>query len=297
MFDDREPPEDFETFWRHAASDANAVRLDYRRVPTDLRSPTGHLVEKLTFEGSTGLLHGWIAFEAGVRRAPSFVWLPPYGRESKLPDEYGTRAGFTSFSFNFHGLEAFHQERYAIDRGYFAEGAGDPETWIFRRMFIDALVATRVLQAQPEVDEDRIGAAGLSQGGGMAIWLGAWCPIVRAVCADLPFLGRMASSLGGQVFRYPKKELTDAMASMPVGEQRVLNTVRYYDTVFHAAFCSKPTQVSLGLKDPASRPDSVRAIFEALPGPKKLMELDWGHDWHPDMIRNNANWLAEQLGP
>ena len=290
-----EAPEDLEAFWRELAQEASAVRLDYHRARTDRTSPTGHLVDELTFTGLSGALHGWIAYEASARRAPAFVWLPPYGRESKLPDVYGTRAGFTSLSFNFHGEGAFHQEAYTKDRGYFAQGIGDPETWIFRRMLGDAIVAARVLQAQSEADEDRIGAMGMSQGGGMAVWLGAWCPVVRAVCADMPFLGRIVESLEGQVYRYPTKELIDAMPLLPLGRERTLNTVRYFDTAFQAAHCMVPTQVSLGLKDPASKPDNVRAIYEALPGAKRLQVYDWGHDWHPEMAPANAAWLRDPL--
>lgn len=289
-------PEDLREFWQAVVGEAAAVRLDFRRERTGRVSPTGHRIDELTFAGTAFELKGWIAYEDGVRRAPAFLWLPPYGRESKLPDEYGTRAGFTSLSFNFHGESAFHQERYAVERGYFAEGVSDPHTWIFRRMFADAYVAARVLQAQAEADEDRIGAMGMSQGGGMAIWLGAWCPMVCAVCADMPFLGHIGESLSRHVYRYPTKELTDAMETMPVGRERTLNTVRYYDTVFQAAHCFVPTQVSLGLRDPASRPNNVGAIFEALPGPKRLQVYDWGHDWHPDMVSANAEWLIQSLG-
>ena len=151
-----EAPEDLQTFWQDVATEAEAIPLDFRRIPTDRRSPTGHRIDELSFAGSEGTLHGWIAYEEHVRRAPAFVWLAPYGRESRLPDEYGTRQGFTSLSFNFHGEGAFHQEKYAKERGYFAEGAGDPESWIFRRMLADAIVATRVLRAQAEADEDQL---------------------------------------------------------------------------------------------------------------------------------------------
>ena len=221
--------------------------------------------------------------------------MPPYGQESLLPNQYGTREGFATISFNFHGHEAFHQEKYITSRGYFSEGAGSPETWIFRRMLQDAMIAAKVFQAQLEVDEDRIGAMGMSQGGGISIWLGAWCPIIKAVCADMPFLGAISESLTGSVYRYPLKELTDFMETVPLGTERVLNTLSYFDTMNQATQCKKPTHVSLGLKDPACRPDTVRAIFDALPGPKMLRTYDWGHDWHPDMVENNRQWLLENL--
>lgn len=289
-------PEDFDSFWADTAAEANAVKLDFHRsLSNDFNLP-GFVVETIDFQGMAGRVEGWIAYPEGARRLPGFVWVPPYGRESLLPNQYGTREGFVSLSFNFHGLGAFHQEKYAIDRGYFAQGADDPETWIFRRMLQDAIIATRVLQAQIEVDEDRIGAMGMSQGAGISIWLGAHCPIIRAVCADMPFLSNISDTIMNTVYRYPLKELRDFMDAIPLGEARVLNTLSYFDTMNQATRCKVPTHVSLGLKDPACKPDTVRAVFDALPGKKELSVYDWGHDWHPDMVANNRNWLIENLG-
>lgn len=289
-------PEDFDDFWKETAAEATAVPLNFRRsLSNDFDAP-GFKVETLQFSSVGGrVLSGWVAYPPGARRLPAFLWIPPYGRESVLPDSYGTREGFVSMSFNFFGHEAFHQEKYVPARGYFGEGAGSPYTWVFRRMFQDALIAAKVLQAQLEVDEDRVGSMGMSQGGGMSIWLGAWSPIVKAVCADMPFLAGMNQTLSRPVYRYPLKELLDFAENVPVGEAQVLNTVSYFDTINAATRCTRPTQVSLGLKDPAARPDAVRGVYNALPGQKALQIYDWGHDWHPDMIANNRNWLCDRL--
>lgn len=277
--------------------EAQTAPLYYRREIQPLRATGGHRVETLEFSGIDGeTLFGWLAFPEGSRRRPAFLWLPPYGRESVLPDEYGTRPGFASMSFNLHGLPAFHQEKYVPTRGYFANGVETPETWIFRRLIQNAMIALRVMQAQIEVDEDRIAAAGMSQGGGMAIWLGALSRTVKAVCADMPFLGATWVSLAQGAYRYPLKELSDFADSVPVGRERVLNTVGYFDTAQMASFCEKPTLVSLGEKDPAVKPEYAEAIFEALPGPKRLVRYPGGHDWDPAMVANNEGWLREHLG-
>ena len=307
------PPGDFDAFWVEAVEEAEAVSVDYKRSwRNDFELP-GFKVETLHFQSVGGRrVNGWIAVpdeslgsaESDIpssatrdprSKRPGFLWIPPYGRESLLPNEYGTRQGFVSLSLNFFGEEPFHQEKYKIERGYFAEGADDPHTWIFRRMFQDAYVAAKVLKAQHEVDEDRIGSMGMSQGAGMSIWLGAWCKYVKAVCADMPFLCAIRHTLLHAVHRYPLKELTDFMHSIPLGEERVLNTVAYFDTMNQATHCQIPTHVSLGLRDPASRPDNVRACFRALPGNKELDELDGGHDWHPSMVETNRRWMLANL--
>lgn len=290
------PPEDFDEFWRRTCSEVESLPISVHRSWRNDFDLPGFIVETLTFESVGGrLIQGWIACPPGGRNLPGFLWVPPYGRESLLPNQYGTREGFASLSFNFFGEPAFHQEKYRIERGYFTEGAADPETWVFRRMFQDAFMAARVLAAQHEVDENRVGAMGMSQGAGISIWLGAWCDLIKAVCADMPFLCAIRHTLLKTVHRYPLKELTDFMASIPLGEERVLNTVAYYDTMNQATRCQVPTHVTAGLKDPASRPDNVRACYQALAGKKALTELDWGHDWHPSMVETNRNWLLENL--
>lgn len=291
-------PEDFDAFWTETHQEATAAPLDFHRSRVNDYDLPGFQVESFEFRGVNGeALNGWIALPDGIRRSPGFLWIPPYGRESLLPNQYGTRQGFVSLSFNFFGHGAFHQEKYVQSRGYFAEGAEDPETWVFRRMFQNAVMAARVLQAQIEVDEDRIGSMGMSQGAGISIWLGAWSPIIKAVCADMPFLGAIKHTLLKQVYRYPLKELVDHIENIPLGEARVMNTVSYFDTMNQATRCHKPTHVSLGLKDPAAKPEQVRAIYEALPGLKRLKEYDWGHDWHPDMVETNRQWLLDHLNP
>lgn len=290
-------PEDFDAFWQEAGEEQRAEPLDYRRSLQNDYDAAGHVVETLEFRGMHGArLSGWLAYPEGARRKPAFLWIPPYGRESLLPNEYGSREGFTSLSFNFFGHGAFHQEVYVKERGYFAEGADDPHTWIFRNMLQNAMIAARVLQAQIEADEDRIGCMGMSQGGGMSIWMGAWCPIIKAVCADMPFLGAMHDTLSRQVYRYPLKELTDFADSIPIGLPRVQHTVSYFDTLNMATRCRVPTLVSLGEKDPSCRPPVVESIFGALPGKKKLIRYEIGHDWHPDMVLNNRSWLQTHLG-
>jgi cephalosporin-C deacetylase len=287
-----EVPEDFDAFWQEARAEADAVALECDRSFKNVYDWPGFTVESLAFRGVDGSpRHGWLSYPPGARRLPGFLWIAPYGRESVLPNEYGTRPGFASLSFNFHGLDSFHQEKYAPDRGYFAEGAGDPSTWVFRRMIQDCLIALRVLQAQVEVDAERIGVMGMSQGGGLAISCGAQSLIVKAVCADMPFLGNMEERLSGNVHRYPMKELLDFMENEPLGKERLFHTLSYFDSAIQATRCRVPTHVSLGLRDPASKPDSVRAIFDALPGPKELSELDWGHDWNRAMVTDNQAWL------
>jgi cephalosporin-C deacetylase len=289
-------PEDLQKFWQSLTEEAHSQPLDFHLSKTQHPDCPDLVVSRLEFRAMLGRrLSGWLAHPEGARRLPSFLWIPPYGRESVLPNQYGTRPDMASMSLNFHGHDCFHQEAYLPDRGYLAEGSENPSNWILSRMYQDAVIALRVLQAQIEVDEDRLAVAGMSQGAGIGVWMGAFCPLVRTVCADMPFLAAMQTTLEKPVYRYPLKELIDYSETIPAGMERIRHTLSYFDTVNVAAFCKVPTLVSLGLKDPASRPDHVRALYAALPGEKELIEYPGGHDWHEEMVENNRSWMLEHL--
>lgn len=290
-------PEDFDQFWAEAVAEATHSPLDFHRDRAHVYDFDGFAVETFEFRSTSGMkLHGWIALpESAPKKAPCFLWIPPYGRESTLPNEYSTREGMVSMSFNFHGNPAFHQEDYQPMSGYFAEGVEDPKTWIFRRMLMDCLLAVRALRSQLDVDEDRCAVAGLSQGGGMAIWTGAHAIGVRAVVADLPFLSCMPYVFGRNVYRYPLKEITDFANTIPLGMERVNYTMSYFDTINQATRLRVPSLISYGVKDPSCRPDTVTAVYNAIPGPKRLIEYPGGHDWDPSMIHTNRSFLLEQM--
>jgi cephalosporin-C deacetylase len=289
-------PEDFDAFWSEALAEADAVGLDFARRKSVEQPLSGHEVELIEFRAASKILRGWIAIPHNrERRTPAFLWLPPYGRESTLPNEYSTREGMISMSFNFHGHDAFHQEEYQPSRGYLAQGIESPETWVFREMAQDCFIAMRVLQAQIEADENRLAIAGLSQGGGMAIWTAAHSKIPACVVADLPFLSGMHETLAKPVYRYPLKEVLDFADTIPLGMQRVMHTVSYFDTLNHATRVKAPTLVSLGQKDPAVRPANVRAVYDAIPVKKRLIEYETGHDWNTAMVETNRNWLLQNM--
>lgn len=292
------PPEDLDEFWQDIQHEAESAPLDYSRRQAEYPPPDGLRIVRLDFRDVGGeTLRGWLAHPQEMSgRMPAFLWLPAYGRSSHLPDEYSTRQGMVSMSYNIHGLDAFHQEPYTPSRGYFAQGIESPETWIMRKHAINLMIALRVLEAQSEADENRIAVGGMSQGAGFAIWAGVWSRRAKCVVADMPFLSAMRHVLSMPVYRYPLKEVTEYAKTIPLGMERVLHTISYYDTVNLATRCRKPTQVSLGLRDPAVRPEAARAVYDALAtDDKRLVEYPGGHDWDPQMIERNLEWMNKHL--
>ncbi|MCH7903143.1 MAG: acetylxylan esterase [Armatimonadetes bacterium] len=289
-------PDDFSSFWRGTVDEADDAPTDFQRTRQQTVKQLGLTIDLIEFPGVKGdLLQGWFAYPESGEGSNGFLWLTPYGRSSMQPNQYGTRSGFCSLSFNHHGESAFYEQEYKPEHGYFADGIADPETWVFRRLFQDSFIAVKVLLAQEEVFGSGVSANGFSQGGGLAIWLGAMHPAVRCVVADMPFGAARPHVFNKDIRRYPLKEVSDWMAQSDEHRRKAMRTMSYFDTVNLATVCDVPTLVARGLRDPAVKSYEVMSVFEALPGEKKLVEVDCGHEWHASMVERNREWMRKQF--
>lgn len=290
-------PDDFDDFWSSTLQEALDAPLSFKRHSQSTVDRSGFTIDVVDFRGVDGRkLYGWFAFPESGNVSPGFLWLPPYGRWSMMPNEYGTREGFCSFSLNYFGEHAFHSETYKPERGYLTEGIESPQTWVFRRIFQESVMAGRVMETFAEVDSAKIGAMGMSQGGGLAIWLGAFYSLVKCVAADMPFGAARPMVFSRDIHRYPLREAVDWWGLDKAKREAAMRTMSYFDTVNVATRCKAPTLLTFGFKDPAVKEYEVRSIYEALPGMKDIDAIDGGHDWHESMIERNADWLRQWLG-
>ncbi|MEN3001161.1 MAG: acetylxylan esterase [Armatimonadota bacterium] len=311
------PPPDFEAFWQAVVAESDALPLVYERVhQPDDDTPT-HRVFRLRWRGADGKgREGWYAvplesspfgFSAGqspymqgepiggVKR-PGLLYLPGYGINAAPLDENTLFPDFVTLAPNLHGYAVEPRIPYSPEYGYFTRGIESPQTYVYRQLLLESILAARVLVAQPEVDSSRLIVAGLSQGGGLAVIMGAWCALVRVVVAELPALTYWEYLLDATVWRYPIKEFADYMQATGRSKETLLATLQYFDAVNHAPYVRVPVQVSLALKDPGIRAPVVFSLYDALPHPKRLLIYEeLGHDWSPEMRVRLQEWAKMHL--
>jgi pimeloyl-ACP methyl ester carboxylesterase len=141
-----------------------------------------HVVTRqdIAFPGHDGtLLRGWL-YASGAVRGPGIVMTHGFSATKEMAlDRYAevfAAAGMNVLVYDHRGLGASDGEpRQLID------------PWVQSR---DTLVAIDWLCARPEIDSQRIGVWGSSYSGGQALVVGALDERVRAVVANVPFVGR-----------------------------------------------------------------------------------------------------------
>src|SRR5262249_7731994 len=119
------------------------------------------------------------------------------------------------------------------------------------------------LLSRPEVDAERLGVAGSSQGGGLTIITAAWRPEVRAACAGAPYLCGMRDAIH-LTHGYPYEEVNDYLRTYPERRDAVLRTLDVFDGINMAPRMRCPTLVNIGLLDPTCPPETGYAVFQAI---------------------------------
>jgi cephalosporin-C deacetylase len=204
-------------------------------------------------------------------------------------------AGFVVLDFSHRGMKwASDGFDRAQPRPLLSRDVEDPERYVYRDIYLDCLLALRFLRGLPDVDPDRVGILGTSQGGGLTIGTAALGG-ARAAAADLPWLTHFAQQLAQPVLG-PYNEVKDLLRARPDLEAPVRRTLAYHDTTSLATRLQAPTLVSLGQADAACPPESVRVLFERIPACKLLLEVPGlGHARSMLWRRMALSWMQTWL--
>jgi len=174
-------------------------------------------------------------------------------------------------------------------------GLEDPREQYYRAGYADCLRAIDYLCTRPEIDPERIGLLGLSQGGGLTLATAALDDRVRAAVAHEPFLCNYPVALETATTG-PYLELTSFFAEHPEMRERGLDTLAWFDPLNLAQLIDCPTFVSIGLADTTCPPETIRPVYEAIAAYKGLLEIPGaGHGWFHAYRDFDALWLRRFL--
>jgi cephalosporin-C deacetylase len=162
--------------------------------------------------------------------------------------------------------------------GVMTRGIASPETYYYRRLYVDAVRAVETAAELPGVDAERIGVGGGSQGGALALAAAALAPErVRLCHADVPFLCDIERAMDITPDA-PYTELVAYLAVHPELDEAARHTLRHVDNALLATRIRAPTLVSVGLRDTICPPSTVFAAFNAISAPKEIVVLPYsGH--------------------
>lgn len=193
-------PVDLDGFWSRTLAEHpfDPAAMRWQRLDSPFTTVEVH---DLAFPGFAGdPIHAWVTRPAGASGPlPAVVEYIGYGGGRGLPGDHlqWASAGFVHLLMDTRGQGASWGDGAATadphgtgtsTPGFMTRGIESPETYYYRRVYVDAHHAVEAAAALPWVDPVRIAVQGISQGGGLTIAAAALNHRVVAARATAPAL-------------------------------------------------------------------------------------------------------------
>ncbi|HKE63997.1 MAG TPA: acetylxylan esterase [Micromonosporaceae bacterium] len=305
------PPPDLHEFWRGTL--AEAAHHDVN--PTFTRVDNGLVVVEtydVTFHGYGGHpVRAWLHLPAeAVRdsdRLGAVVQYQGYNGGRGLTHEhiFWACAGYAHLVVDTRGQGSGWAVGDTGDPvgagptqpGYMTRGIEDPRDYYYRRVYVDAVRAVDVVRSHPVVDEKRIAVTGGSQGGGLALAVGALASGVAAVLPDVPFLCDFprATRIAGTD---PYAEIARYLQAHRDRVEQTFQTLSYFDGAVLARDATAPALFSVALMDETCPPSTVFGAYHAYAGDKQIEVYEFNdHEGGEAFHRTRQlEWLPRVVG-
>jgi cephalosporin-C deacetylase len=291
-------PADFDEFWQKTLAEAGEIPLDVRIEPVETGLRTIDVYD-VTFAGYAGHpVHAWLRLPRPPRQPAvtsekalsGIVQFHGYGsgRGHALDDLLWASAGYAHLLMDTRGQGGGFAGGDTGDPvgsdgptrpGFLTRGLESPETYYYRRVFVDAVRAVQVLRGHAAVDASRVAVVGASQGGGIALAVAGLIPDdVAALHAQSPFLCdiRRATRITDAD---PYHELSAYLATHRTSVESAFSTLGYFDGLGFAARATAPAWFSAGLMDGVCPPSTAFGAYHAYAGSPKHIDL-WSYNGH-----------------
>ena len=285
-----------EHFWRQTEAALSELPMDVLLDRDDFYSQSNWDVFRMRYTSADGYrLFAWLSVPHGDGPFPALVRMPDYGsvhdivytplRERAVvmnPTHRGQRNSDEAFQAEYPGL--------------LTEGIDDPETYVMRRVFADALRGFDALLDQNKALIGDIALTGAGLGGALAVAVAARRATVHAVAANNPMaLGNPDSLQPG--LSYPLAELGDYLRLYPERRDAVKKNTADLDPLELASRITAPVLLSLGINDTASCPFAFgEKLADMIPECDSRVYQGASEGGGHEHAQIQLAWLADKLG-
>lgn len=301
-------PHDFDEFWSQTLVESRAAAREVS-AETFETSLTAFDVLDVEYSGFGGHpVKAWFIAPAGAEGPlPTIIDYNGYGGGRGLPHE---RLGWAGAGYAYLFMDTRGQgSAWGTGGGtpdpvgsgpslpgFMTRGIEHQQSYYYRRLITDAVLAVDAALQFSIVDPNRISVTGGSQGGGLALAVAGLRDDVFAAMPDVPFLCHFERAVGltdsdpyGEIVRYLSvhRDLVE----------QTFRTLSYFDGVSFAARAHAPALFSVALMDPVCAPSTVFAAFNNYAGESaiEIYPFNQHEGGLAEQWVRQARWLSARL--
>ncbi len=301
-----ECPADIEEYWDRAIAEVEAMGTDCELIPWEIKVPGAECFD-MWFTGVGGArIHGHYLRPKNISgKVPAVCVFHGYGGNIKDMFEKlsWTAAGFAVAAIDTRGQGGLSEDSGAVvgktDQGHIIRGLSEPspEKLLYRAIFQDCAQLARIVMAMPEVDETRVGAHGLSQGGGLTLACAALTPNLNSAAPHMPFLCdyRRVWEMDLDVAAYAElKAYFRWFDPRHERESEIFTRLGYIDNINLAHRIRARVLMFTGLMDTVCPPSTQFAAYNRITSPKNVVIYpDFAHEDYPGLKDRVLKFMQE----
>ncbi|HZG86817.1 alpha/beta fold hydrolase [Paenibacillus sp.] len=286
-------PDDFDAYWAEALQELDATAPEPLIAPSAFQPPNAECFD-LTFTGVRGArIYAKYLRPKGVSAPhPAVLQFHGYtGSSGDWSDKLSlVNLGFSVFAMDCRGQGGKSEDVGGVKgntmRGQFIRGLDSgPKDLLFRHIFLDTAQLARVAMSMPEVDAERIGVQGGSQGGALALVCAALEPRIKRCVSVFPFLSDYKRVWEMDLAKDAYEELRMYFRLFDPRHEReddIFRTLGYIDVQYLAERIQAEVLMGISLMDNICPPSTQFAAYNRIRSTKShIIYPDFGHEGLP----------------
>jgi len=299
-------PHDFDAFWECALAELEATDPKPVLEPTTAIQPRNAEAFDLWFTGVGGarIYAKYLRPKNPDGSHPAVLQFHGYsGSSSDWNDKLAyTGEGISVAALDCRGQGGRSEDNGSVKgntlKGHFIRGLDDaPEKLLFRSIFLDTAQLARVVMSLEEVDPNRVGTFGGSQGGALSVVCASLVPSIKRCVSIFPFLSDYRRVWEMDLAKGAYEELQTFFRHfdpLHKREEEIFNRLGYIDIKNLAPRIEAECLFGLSLMDTVCPPSTQFAAYNAITSKKDdIIYPDFGHEGLPGFNDHAFNFLSQ----
>jgi cephalosporin-C deacetylase-like acetyl esterase len=295
-------PQDFESYWQGAISEARKVDLNPTKRLLPERCTKDVNVYEVSFQNFrwNHRTYGILCVPVKEGRYPALLRVPGAGVRPYGGDIWTASQGAITLEIGIHGVPVTMEQKIYDDMfngalsNYWETGMDNRDKSYYKRVVLGCIRALDYIEQYTPWNGKQLGVTGSSQGGFLSLATAGldkritfYAPVHAALCDHTASLKGVAC--GWPHYFYWNKGK---------GQEREIETSRYYDGVNFARLITDKQAgwFSFGYNDDVVPPTTAWATYNIVKGPKQISpyQMTW-HFWYQEQWDEWENWLLKEM--
>lgn len=288
-------PPDMDEYWDRAIAEMKATDPGVELIPSRFQVPFAECFD-LYFTGVRGArIHAkYIRPKNSETKHPAVLQFHGYTGSS---GDWNDKLNYAAMGYSVAALDCRGQGGKSEDtggvkgntfRGHIIRGLDEgADHLLFRHIFLDTAQLAKIVMEMPEVDENRVGAMGGSQGGALTLACASLEPRIKRLAPVYPFLCDYRRVWEMDLAKDAYEELREYFRHFdPLHEREdeIFMRLGYIDLQNLVKRIRGEVFMNVGLMDTICPPSTQFAVYNKITSVKTMnIYPDYGHEYLPMM--------------